>query len=494
MKLNKYIYLILILLCICTYPGRSQSFIDAGTFATVDFSTKLADWDGFGVNYVQAARTHDYKVFPQDYGGFGFLTEEQRQEIIQLVFGDNGLKPSVVKMFLDPLHQTKPGAKFDHEATTQWMRYFVQEGLKLTRARGEDLTIITTLYGPPAWATLQRQLNGRDLDPAQFNNLAIYIADWVKFLREKEKLPVKYVSFFNEADKPHQWPKDGTMKVEDIFDYNTYWTPTQTADFIPILRSVLDKQDLKDVLVSPGECTSWSHFSERMYGWNIALNPQAIDALGLLTSHSFGPDTWLTPAGANLIRSYKPEIRTWVTSSSWGSADMHMPHQVALNINKVKVNSIIPWAVVQTPSQWHMGVDPNAAPPIRISENGTYEVTSTYSFYKHFTLSGRKGMVTVPTMVSGSADVELVGFGSNGTDNPNTFTLINNNSWGEGVIAIKVFGTEAKNFKAIRSYRKYGSKALEEYKEVGNYCVDENGYIIYHYPPHSVTTFIEVFD
>ena len=40
-------------------------------------------------------------------------------------------------------------SKFDHKTTTEWMRYFVREGLDRTRARGADLQIITTLYGPP---------------------------------------------------------------------------------------------------------------------------------------------------------------------------------------------------------------------------------------------------------------------------------------------------------------------------------------------------------
>jgi len=114
---------------------------------------------------VEVAQSLDYSKDPQEYGGFSLLSEKERQEIIDMVFGDNGLKPAIVKMFLDPWHQKEPGGKFDHETTTEWMRYFVREGLKKTRARGDDLTIITTLYGPPPWATRQKFLRGRDLDP-----------------------------------------------------------------------------------------------------------------------------------------------------------------------------------------------------------------------------------------------------------------------------------------------------------------------------------------
>jgi len=46
--------------------------------ALVDFSLKLREWDGFGVNYVELALSRtlrDYEVDPQDYGGFSALSE-----------------------------------------------------------------------------------------------------------------------------------------------------------------------------------------------------------------------------------------------------------------------------------------------------------------------------------------------------------------------------------------------------------------------------------
>jgi len=114
---------------------------------------------------VEVAQSLDYSKDPQEYGGFSLLSKKEQQKIIDMVFSEDGLKPAIVKMFLDPWHQKEPGGKFDHETTTEWMRYFVREGLKKTRARGDDLTIITTLYGPPPWATRQKFLRGWDLDP-----------------------------------------------------------------------------------------------------------------------------------------------------------------------------------------------------------------------------------------------------------------------------------------------------------------------------------------
>jgi hypothetical protein len=156
----------------------------------VDFSKHIRQWDGFGINYVEAAQTRDYDANPQEYGGFSLLTEKQRQEIIDLSFGEDGLKPGVVKMFLDSFHQKEPGNgykfndpvidldAYDHEKSTKWLRYFVREGLETTRARGGDLDIIVTLYGPPGWMTKQQIVRGRDIDPDYKIEVAKYLFSW----------------------------------------------------------------------------------------------------------------------------------------------------------------------------------------------------------------------------------------------------------------------------------------------------------------------------
>ncbi len=128
---------------------------------SVDFSRHLREWDGFGTNYVRVAQTRDYQADPQEYGGFSLLTEDKRHMALDLIFSPDGLKPDLAKMFLDPYHEPvndNPDlnlidmSKFDHATTTEWMRAFVREGLKRTRARGADLRIVTTLYGPPPGA------------------------------------------------------------------------------------------------------------------------------------------------------------------------------------------------------------------------------------------------------------------------------------------------------------------------------------------------------
>ena len=96
--------LLLFIKILNVYP-QSEGF--TATRAEVDFTRTLQNWDGFGFNYVETAHSYDYNKFPQEYGGFSLLTEKQKQEIINLVFGEDGLKPGIIK--ITAFYLTIPG-------------------------------------------------------------------------------------------------------------------------------------------------------------------------------------------------------------------------------------------------------------------------------------------------------------------------------------------------------------------------------------------------
>jgi hypothetical protein len=136
---------------------------------SVDFGKKLQAWDGFGVHYVETHHSRDYKLFPENYGGFNHINAEQREQVIRLVFGPDGLKPGLVKAWAGPFQEpvndnddpyTINPAGFDHQTTTKWIRYFGKRGLEETRKRGDDLTFLAGLYAPPKWVTRQKVLQG----------------------------------------------------------------------------------------------------------------------------------------------------------------------------------------------------------------------------------------------------------------------------------------------------------------------------------------------
>jgi hypothetical protein len=130
MNSQKFLFFTTIIsLILIDKPVIAQYPVFRGNPVTVDFSKNLRTWDGFGFNYVETAQTIDYEANPTDYGGFSILPEESRNEIIDLVFGDEGLKVGLVKMFLDPFQQKEQGGVYDHTTTTRNMRGVFQAGI-----------------------------------------------------------------------------------------------------------------------------------------------------------------------------------------------------------------------------------------------------------------------------------------------------------------------------------------------------------------------------
>jgi hypothetical protein len=475
-----------IVLLIPSFTGCNKKGGQLTVKARVAFDTTLQEWDGFGVNYVELAQSTDPVKDPQEYGGFSLLTEERRQEILNLIFGEDGLQPSIIKMFFDPFQQTEPGGKFDHESTTAWMRYFVKEGINKTKARsGDDIKIITTLYGPPAWATKQKFLRGRDLDPDQYENLAKYIIEWTRYLVEDEKLPVKYLSLHNEGDSPNRWPLDGsTGNIGKGHDYNAFWRPTEVAHFLDFVPPMIKKAGL-DVGLTPGECTTWGSFANAWYHWAIHDNQGAMQNVALITSHGFGEGNEINSHAGDLLRLKRPDLHAWTTSMTWGNRRMVNEYDfvnlIRRNIYDAKVNAVIPWACIQTLT-W-VGGDPNPGTAFFVSAQGDYEVRPQYYYYKQLTKAGKPGMA-VASVYADSEDnngINLIAFSSNKTHNPDAF-VVTNFSEDSKTIEITLSGTTTEEFQAVRSSKN------EMYSGAGIYKISE-GMIIYEAPEGSVTTF-----
>jgi hypothetical protein len=490
--------------------------------AKVDFNKKLQIWDGFGVNYVETSQTFDYQKWPQDYGSFSFLSQKSKNEIIDLIFGDDGLQPQIIKMFLDPLHQHERNGIFDHETTTGSMRYLVRRGLDKTRSRGDDLSIITTMYGPPGFMTLQRKIRGRDLNPEYKDDMVNYMVDWVKFLKEKEKFPVKYLSLHNEGESWLRWPLHGGYESMDItgHDYNMFWSPEFTAELIAHTRTALDKAGLHDVGVTNGEPTNWYRFAAWGFADAIADNPAALNALGLITSHGFYVGNiearrWYGPhsnRGISLLQQLRPELKSWNTSTAWDvknediiidnkkvrqfTTNAHFIFEIYSSIYESNVNGLIPWAFIQNATEW-IRPDPNPGCAIRVYDDGTWEIRKGYYYYKQVTQAGRSGMHVVQTSALDS-ELAVIAFSGEGTKHPDAFVLLNTGR-GDLEVAIDLKGARNKSFQAYRTtgsdINEYGDTASynvnvgDNYSNIGQFELLD-GKIIYIAPANSVTTFL----
>ncbi len=499
------------ILCLTGFSLQSVTvFAQARDFtairAGVYFNEPLRDWDGFGFNYVESAHFIDTKISPeenrewmakthpgkdffvQEYGGFSLLDENEKNEIVDLVFGEQGLKPGIIKMFLDAHHQKEPGGPFDHETSTSHMREFVKKGLQVTRKRGADLQIITTLYGPPGFMTKQKVNRGRDLDPEFKDDLALYLIDWVKFLKEEEKLPVKYLSLHNEGEDWTRWNEQGlTTWFKD--DFNLYWPPEQVNEFLKFMPKLLKKHGLGDVGITNGEPSNWYRFT----GWGLAdfigSDREAVANLSLLTSHGFFNGTYGRWFGehnsypGDLLRRKKPGLHAWVTSTSWATMDASFVKQIHGNIYTSKVNAIIPWAGIQRPNHW-VGGDPNPGNAIQVNEDGSYEVRKGYYFYKQASRAGQPGMKVVRTFAMDS-ETAVIGFAGGETQNPDAFIVVNLSKWKRNV-AVEIQGTRHREFDMFRTVDADGY-APDRYKATG-IAIVKNGVVDIAMLPGSVVT------
>lgn len=469
--------------------------------AEVDFSRLLQTWDGFGFNYVETAQTMDYTSDPQDYGGFSILSEDEKDEIIELVFGNDGLKPGLVKMFLDPWHQPAPDAPFDHATSTANMREFVKKGLALSIQNERNFQIITTLYGPPAWATLQKIIRGRDLDPTMKYALATYMIDWTRYLIETEGLPVRYISLHNEGEDWQRWPRDGKSNfMGNGHDYNMWWKPETVADFLTFMPPMIKKAGLQNVGLTNGECSNWYRFNHWGQADAIYTNKQALKNLALITSHGFfNGNYWYwygdhSSTGTDKLRSKRPELHAWVTSSSWASMDAAFVRQIYGSIYDAKANAFIPWAGIQRPPLW-TGGDPNPGNAIQVNEDSSYTIRNGYYFYKQVSRAGQPGMAVAHTQAQ-DTELAIIAFSANKTANASAFVVVNFNSGNayssdfsiqkDKKVSIAIKGTTASRFRAWRT-----DGITDFYKDLGEMEV-KNGTIEYTAPQGSVTTFFEI--
>ena len=496
---------------------------DLPVVATVDFGSRIRDWDGFGVNYVEVRHTRDYYEWPQDYGGFSYLSDTKKREIIELVFGADGLQPDLAKMFQCAYHeQTQDNddpydlnmAGFDHESYTRNMRWFIREGLSKTRSLGGDLTILAGLYAGPGWAIKQGDW-GRDLNPAMKEELAEYMISWAKYLRETEQFPVQYISLHNEEERSYFYRDDGYAVWHDDHsldqrrDRALWWPKEQIVDFLTFMPHMIRHHGLTDVGLTNGETQWWTYLMHEETIGSIATaivsSPEALEGLGLITSHGFRKkgDTDLSPEGIDLIRGKRPELHAWTTSCNWGmdnTSNVNFILGFERQIYLAGVNGIIPWATLFCRAEsdrttWGKSFrSGNTNTPFHVYPDGTYEIRKSYYYYKQLTRAGRGGM-SVAKVATDDEDLQLIAWSRNdmaGVDSghPDAFILVNKADTLRQ-LAVQVDGATSDRFKAWVTTESGSVGEMNFAKDNAQYRVN-GGKMVYNAPAKSVTTFIGI--
>jgi hypothetical protein len=251
-------------------------------------------------------------------------------------------------------------------------------------------------------------------------------------LDESEKQEIVKMVFGEDWKR---WDKKGLTEDEG-HDYNMYWPPEQVMEFVKLMPEKLDAAGVGDVGITPGEPSNGYRFSTWGYVEAFLQDKEALESLGLITSHGY----------------YSGNYGRW-----------------SGNIYTAKVNAIIPWAGIQRPPHW-VGGDPNPGSAFTDSEDGTYKVRPGYYFYKQITRAGQPGMKVAEASAMDS-ETAVIAFASNSTLNPDAFIVTNINT-SDQKIAVTVLGTQATSFEAYSTTKAPGSgldETQENYKALGTF-------------------------
>jgi hypothetical protein len=308
-------------------------------------------------------------------------------------------------------------------------------------------------------------------------------------LVNKEKFPLKYVSLHNEGEDWWRWPADGKDRGWVGHDYNMYWSPELVTEFIPFLKNKFNESGLTSIGVTNGEPSNWFRFSSWGYADELYKDEIALNHLALVTSHGFYTggynNRWFGPhtsEGIDLLRKKRPDLKAWVTSTSWSQMDAKNIKEMHGNIYSSKVNGIIPWAGIQRPAQWYEG-DPNPGSAFTVKEDGSYEVRRGYYFYKQVSRAGQPGMAVAKT-TSMDSQIAVIAFANNKTDHADAIVVVN---WADEPrkVNIEVKGSAYQRFGAFRTT----NDEKDLYSPIGDFSL-ENNTILFDAPAGSVTTFL----
>ena len=459
--------------------------------AYVDFSKRLRDWDGFGITYTGGVRR-----IPQSEKVFMSLQQENRLRLLESLFGSDGMRAAIIRLYLDPAYDllsqpyrspeesTINVSEYAFEADSCDVCAFCTEARRVVAGWGGDLKLITTALSPPGWMTKQKEPGGRDLDPVYRNDFARFMVAWVKYLRERD-LPVKYLSLHNAGERWYLWNETGVVMHEKGVRA-IYWPPEQVVDFLKLVRRTLDRNGLQDVLLTPGEVQNWVRFYEWGYADALREDPQALASLGLLTSNSFADfncqnryGDWRS-TGVDLIREQYPDLHAWVIANRAPMLHSDLVSEIHNHIYGSKINAII----FDTGLRDEVSGVVLSGSTLLSLEAGNLNQESLYHYLKVMCRAGQPGMSVCQVACNGP-EVSITGFSSNETPHPDTFVVINTGT-GETELPIEIRGSASGGFQVYRS------SPRENYAKLGAIPVRE-GKVLYRASSQSVTAFFGMF-
>ncbi len=241
-------------------------------------------------------------------------------------------------LWLDPAQRdpVSPGWDWNADAAQRAM-------LLKARDRGANHFELFS-NSPPWWMLTNRNPsgapgNGVNLDPAHHADFAYYLATIARRARDHWGLAFTTVSPFNEPSSGY-WKGDGKQEGSNL-------PPSLQAKLLPMLRTELDRQGLRELPIAASDETS---YKQALDTWK-QLPPEARAVVAQVNVHGYqhrkGPRAELAAAVA------ADKTRLWNSEYGDSKADgLELAHNLHLDFQLLRPSAWCYWQPLDTSLGW----------------------------------------------------------------------------------------------------------------------------------------------
>lgn len=347
------------------------------TVIRVDSSVKYQTMDGFG-----AAMTESSAYLINQ------LNEEQRQTVLQDLFGEDGIQIGFVRLPMGASDFALSNYSYNdiEEGTTDLnMEKFTLERdkehvipiLKMVKDIKDDVLYVGSPWSAPAWMKDTKTMNGGSIKNEYLDAYATY---FVKFIEGYQDEGFDIYAVTPQNEPLHQTTNYPTM----------YMSSQQQLTFIIKLKEAFNQANLNTLIIS------YDHNWDRPnYPMSILASPIGYDAVAGSGFHCYGGNV---SAQQQVVDAY-PDKGIWFTECSGGKWATNFASNMAWNMENVFIGSINYFA--KGVLMWNLALDDQDGPTnggcmncrgvITIHEDGSYTRNEEYYMIGHFSKFVERG-------------------------------------------------------------------------------------------------------
>jgi len=361
----------------------NQEGANRNTKITIDSTQLFQEMDGFG-----AAMTESSAYL------FSQMSEEDRQTVLQDLFGEEGIGISFVRLPMGASdfalsnysYSDLPAGETDLEMehfTLERDQEYVIPMLKEMLLINPNVKIVASPWSAPGWMKTTGTMNGGSLKNEYMD---AYVKYFVKFIQGYAAEGIEIFAVTPQNEPLHQTPNYPTM----------YMTAQQQLTFVIKLKEAFDAANIETLII-----TYDHNWDQPNYPMQILASPNGYDAVAGSGFHCYGGQV---SAQAQVAENY-PDKGIWFTECSGGGWATDFAANMTWNLENVFIGSINHFA--KGVLMWNLALDdqdgpknggcPNCRGVVTIHEDGSYTKNEEYYFIGHFSAFVKQGATRIHT-------------------------------------------------------------------------------------------------